>query len=53
MLVKAADVFGGEPRPDEPTLDPKALHAKIGHLALDNNFLEGTLTGAGMLGAKK
>ena len=52
MLVKAADVFGGEPRPDDPTVDLKVLHAKIGHLALDNEFLEGTLTGAGMLGAK-
>ena len=32
-LTKAADVFGGEPPPDEPTVDLKALHAKIGQLA--------------------
>jgi len=30
LLVKAADVFGGEPRPDDPTDDLKVLHAKIG-----------------------
>jgi hypothetical protein len=29
-------VFGGEPRADEPTVDLKVLHAKIGQLALEN-----------------
>ena len=28
LLAKAADVFGGESRPDEPTVDLKVLHAK-------------------------
>ena len=37
LLTKAADVFGGEPRPDEPTVDLKVLHAKIGQLALEND----------------
>ena len=37
LLAKAADVFGGEPRPDEPTVDLKVLHAKIGQLALEND----------------
>ena len=36
LLAKAADVFG-EPRPDEPTVDLKVLHAKIGQLALEND----------------
>jgi len=31
-------VSGGEPRPDEPTVDLKVLHAKIGQLALENDF---------------
>ena len=30
LLAKAADVFGGEPRPDESTVDLRVLHAKIG-----------------------
>ena len=41
LLAKAADVFGGEPRPDEATVDLKVLHAKIGQLALENDFFEG------------
>ncbi len=42
MLSRAADVFGGEPRPDEPMVDLKVLHAKIVQLALEND-LEGAL----------
>ena len=53
LLAKAADVFGGEPRDDEPTVDLKVLHAKIGQLALENDFLEGALIKAGMLSAKR
>ncbi len=41
LLAKAADVFGGEPRADQPTVDLKELHAKIGQLALENEY-EGT-----------
>ena len=52
-LVKAADVFGGEPRPDEPTIDLKVRHAKIGQPALKNDCLEGALIKAGMLSAKR
>ncbi|WP_448171401.1 hypothetical protein [Rhizobacter fulvus] len=33
MLAKAADLFGGEPQPDEPTVDLKALPAKIGQIS--------------------
>ena len=53
LLTRAADVFGGESRPDEPTVDLKVLHAKIGQLALENDFLEGALIKAGMLSAKR
>ena len=53
LLARAADVFGGEARPDEPAVDLKALHAKIGQLALENDFLEGALTKAGLLSAKR
>jgi len=34
-------------------VDVKALHAKIGQLALENDFLESALTKAGMLSAKR
>ena len=53
LLTRAADVFGGEPSAAEPAIDLKALHAKIGQLALENDFLEGALIKAGMLSAKR
>ena len=36
-----------------PTVDLKALHAKTGELTLENDFLEGALGKAGMLGARR
>jgi transposase len=36
-----------------PGVDLKVLHAKIGELALENDFLEGALIKAGMLSAKR
>jgi transposase len=53
LLTRAAEVFGGEPSATEPAIDLKALHAKIGQLALENYFLEGALIKAGMLSAKR
>jgi transposase-like protein len=53
LLERAADVFGGVTPPNEPPVDLKALHAKIGQLALENDFLEGALTKAGLLSARK
>jgi transposase len=53
LLDRAVDVFGGALAPAEPTVDLKALHAKIGQLALENDFLEGALTKAGLLSAKR
>jgi len=38
---------------DQPPVDLKALHAKIGELTLENDFFEGALTKAGILSAKK
>jgi transposase-like protein len=50
----AADVFGpGAVRAAEPAVDVKALHAKIGELTLENDFLEGALNKAGLLSAKR
>jgi len=36
-----------------PSVDVKALHAKIGELTLENDFLEGALSKAGLLNAKR
>lgn len=52
LLARAADVFGGAHPPAE-TPDLKTLHAKIGQLTLENDFLEGALTKAGLLSAKR
>ena len=48
----AAEVFGAGTAQDPP-VDVKALHAKIGELTLENDFLEGALTKAGLLSAKR
>jgi len=37
----------------EPAVDVKTLHAKIGELTLENDFLEKALTKTGLLGARK
>ena len=49
----AAAVFGGTPRAKAAEPDLKVLHAKIGPLTLENDFLEGALTKAGLLSAKR
>ena len=55
LLEGAADVFGGEARTEAspPTVDVKTLHAKIGQLTLENDFLEGALSKAGLLSVKR
>ena len=54
LLEGAAAVFGSSsPGGDAPPVDLKALHAKIGELALENDFLSGALSKAGMLSAKR
>ena len=52
LLERASDAFDGS-GPKEPPVDVKTLHAKIGELALENDFLEGALTKAGLLSAKR
>ena len=52
LQERAADVFGGVATPTAPVVDVKELHAKIGQLTLENDFLEGALTKAGLLSAK-
>jgi transposase-like protein len=51
----AAGLFGGgSSGSDAPSpIDLKALHAKIGELALENDFLSGVLSKAGLLSAKR
>ena len=49
---QAADIFD-KGKKVEPEIDIKTLHAKIGQLTLENDFLEGALTKAGLLSAKK
>ena len=48
LLERAAEVFDSGTRPEPVNLAP--LHAKIGQLALENDFLEGALTKAGAFG---
>ena len=50
----ASEVFGsGGGTQVTPAVDVKSLHAKIGELTLENDFLEGALTKAGLLSAKR
>jgi transposase-like protein len=54
LLDGAAGVFSGGAGPETPAaVDVKTLHAKIGELALENDFLAGALNKAGMLSAKR
>jgi transposase len=47
--VRACGWHCGQP----PAVDVKALHAKIGELTLENDFLEGALNKAGLLSARR
>lgn len=51
LLDGAAGVFGSGAAPEPVDLAP--LRAKIGQLALENDFLESALTKAGLLSAKR
>ena len=55
LLEGATGVFGAgaAAAPASPTIDVKTLHAKIGELTLENDFLETALTKAGLLSARK
>jgi transposase len=55
LIERSAGLFeggagsGGSP----PAVDIKTLHAKIGELTLENDFLSGALGKAGLLSAKR
>ena len=55
LLEVAAGVFGSGAAGAEaaPAVDLKALHGRLGRLALDIDFLAGALGKAGMLSAKR
>lgn len=52
LSERAADVFD-KASDKEPPVDVKAMHAKIGQLTLENDFLEIALIKAGLLSAKR
>src|SRR3569833_3203097 len=53
LLEGAAEIFGASHTGSEPAVDLKALHAKIGELTLQNDFLSAALGKAGSPGAKR
>ena len=55
LLEGASGVFGAAaPAEAAPVVDVKSLHAKIGELTLENDFLSGALGKAGLLpGARR
>ena len=55
LVDAAAGLFGsgGGTVDTAPVVDVKTLHAKIGELTLENDFLAGALGKAGLLSAKR
>jgi transposase len=55
LMEGAAGVFdrSGKAAKEDPPVDVKTLHAKIGELTLGNDFLASALTKAGLVSAKK
>ena len=55
LEAAASEVFGpgSGSKSATPPVDVKALHAKIGELTLENDFLEGALSKAGLLNARR
>ena len=55
LVEGAADVFGPSSAgiAATPAVDVKSPHAKIGELALENDFLSGALSKAGLLSARR
>ena len=53
VLDGVAVLFGGGAAEAAPAVDVKVLHAKIGELRLENDFLAGALSKAGLLSAKR
>ena len=53
LLESASAVFDGRTARPESAIDVKSLHAKIGELTLENDFLEGALGKVGLLSARR
>ena len=53
LLERVVTVFGDSAPAPEAAGTIKALHAKIGQLAMENDFLEGALNKAGLWSAKR
>jgi transposase-like protein len=53
LLERAGETFGGSEAPIAEGPNIKDLHAKIGQLTLENDFLESALTKAGLLSGKR
>jgi transposase-like protein len=53
LLEGAAGIFGAGAGPSVPAVDVKTLHAKIGELTLENDFLSGALGKAGLPSARR
>ena len=53
LSERAADLFVGGAAPAEPPIDLNAVHAKIGPLTLEHDFLAGALTKVGWLSATR
>jgi transposase-like protein len=53
LLAGAEGLFTPGGQAVAPPVDVKTLHAKIGELALENDFLEHALGKAGLLSAKR
>ena len=53
LVGGTAEVFGASGGATAPAVDVKTLHAKIGELTLENDFLSGALGKAGLLSAKR
>ena len=53
LLAGASDVFADGGRRTDPPVDVQKLHAKIGEITLENDFLEHALNKAGLLSARR
>ncbi len=53
LLEQSRSIFEQSRPNKEPDIDLNALHAKIGHQALQIDFLEGALSKIGQLSVKK
>ena len=55
LLARAVEVFehGASTKASAPAVDVKTLHAKIGELTLENDFLASALGKAGLPSAKR